>query len=168
MKKNISSAHRQQALRGCLCGSCAFSLVEVVLSLGITSFALLAIVALLPIGLQSTKDSLEETGAVNVLNAVIADRQVTPFSLTSRAYQLPVLDTATPANTAGSFEVSANNQYVVNRAVTVPVYQVDYLITTPPLASPLDPYLIHFRVSWPPKSKNPSGALEVVATFSQP
>jgi len=50
----------------------AFSLVEVVLALGIVSFALLAVVGLLPIGLKSVKNANENAGAANVLQAIAA------------------------------------------------------------------------------------------------
>jgi len=50
----------------------AFTLVEVVLALGIISFALLAVVGLLPIGLKSVKNANENAGAANVLQAIAA------------------------------------------------------------------------------------------------
>lgn len=50
----------------------AFSLVEVVLALGIVSFALLAVIGLLPVGLKSVKNANESAGAANVLQAISA------------------------------------------------------------------------------------------------
>jgi len=50
----------------------AFTLVEVVLALGIISFALLAVVGLLPVGLKSIKNANENAGAANVLQAIAA------------------------------------------------------------------------------------------------
>jgi type II secretory pathway pseudopilin PulG len=46
----------------------AFSLVEVVIALGLVSFCLLAIVGLLPVGLKAVKNSREESAAANALN----------------------------------------------------------------------------------------------------
>ncbi len=46
----------------------AFSLVEVVLALGLVSFCLLAIVGMLPVGLRSVKNANEESAAANALN----------------------------------------------------------------------------------------------------
>jgi len=48
----------------------AFSLVEVTLSIGIVSFALTAVLGLLPVGLKSVKNANEQAGAANVLNAM--------------------------------------------------------------------------------------------------
>jgi type II secretory pathway pseudopilin PulG len=50
----------------------AFSLVEVVLALGVVGFALLAIIGLLPIALQSDRGSIQETRANHLADAVFA------------------------------------------------------------------------------------------------
>jgi len=50
--------------------SAAFSLIEVTLAIGIVSFALLAVVGLLPVGLRSVKNANEQAAAANVMNAI--------------------------------------------------------------------------------------------------
>ncbi|MFZ4774931.1 MAG: hypothetical protein ACOYM3_06200 [Terrimicrobiaceae bacterium] len=50
--------------------SSAFSLVEVTLAIGVASFALIAVLGLLPVGLKSVKNANEQAAAANVLNAV--------------------------------------------------------------------------------------------------
>lgn len=47
-----------------------FSLIEVVLAIGIVSFALLAVVGLLPVGMKSTQSAREQIAAANVLNSI--------------------------------------------------------------------------------------------------
>ena len=47
-----------------------FSLVEVVLAIGIVSFALVAVVGLLPAGMKSLKNATEQAAAANVLNSI--------------------------------------------------------------------------------------------------
>lgn len=47
-----------------------FSLVEVTMAIGIVSFALLAIVGLIPVGLKSVKDSREHAAVANALDAL--------------------------------------------------------------------------------------------------
>jgi uncharacterized protein (TIGR02598 family) len=56
----------------------AFSLVEVTLALGVMSIALVAVFGLLPIGLQTTSNSLEQNGASDILALVCADLRGTP------------------------------------------------------------------------------------------
>ena len=50
----------------------AFSLVEVTLALGIVSFALIAVLGLMPVGLKVVKNANEQAGAANVLTAIAA------------------------------------------------------------------------------------------------
>ncbi len=54
-----------------------FSLVEVTLALGVAAISLLAIFGLLPVGLQTNRNAIEQTTAVNLLSAVIADLRAT-------------------------------------------------------------------------------------------
>jgi type II secretory pathway pseudopilin PulG len=61
------------------CLRSAFSLVEVTLAIGIVSFALLAVVGLLPVGLKTVKNANEQAGAANAINALArAMRDATP------------------------------------------------------------------------------------------
>jgi uncharacterized protein (TIGR02598 family) len=143
----------------------AFSLVEVVLALGVVSFALLGMVALLPIGIQSTKDSLEETNAINILSGLIADRKATTFANNSVRYSLPAL-TNGMAFTSNTFGVTPANTNSAN--FNQSIYRVTYQIT-PPTAG-LDPFQVYFKVSWPAiaASTNASGFVEAAVSFPQP
>lgn len=76
----------------------AFSLVEVTLALGIVSFALVAVIGLLPVGLKSIKNANEQAGAANVLNAI--------------AESLRTASSTNGSNFSGRF-ADKNIQYVV-------------------------------------------------------
>ena len=146
----------------------AFSLVEVTLALGIASFAIVLLVALLPIGLRSTRDSLEESAALNVIAAVVADRQATPYDTASTLYQLPAL---TPGMTvsSNSFGVSKDNDFIPSSnpaGLTTARFRVDYRLT-PPVSASLAPFVCQLKVSWPASSPTPT-TVETVVTFAQP
>ena len=65
----------------------AFSLVEVVLALGVVTFCLVSIVGLLPVGLKVVKNSHEESAAANALNQLAsAIRDATSNTNTPGAY----------------------------------------------------------------------------------
>jgi len=68
----------------------AFSLVEVALSLGIISFSLLGILALLPVGIGTHNTSVRQTAAANLLTSIIADLRAAPASGVSPRYSLNV------------------------------------------------------------------------------
>ena len=55
----------------------AFSLVEVTLALGIGSICLLAVVALLPMGINSNQTSINQTTATGIATAIVADLRAT-------------------------------------------------------------------------------------------
>jgi hypothetical protein len=55
----------------------AFSLVEVALALGIGSICLLAIVALLPMGISSNQTSINQTTSTGIATAIVADLRAT-------------------------------------------------------------------------------------------
>lgn len=57
-----------------------FSLVEVTLALGVAAVSLLAIFALLPLGLKTNQVAIERTAATDLLSAVIADLRATPVT----------------------------------------------------------------------------------------
>lgn len=61
---------RVKKIAGTMARIGGFSLVEVTLAIGIVSFGLLAVVALLPVGLNSIKQANEQAGAANVLSGI--------------------------------------------------------------------------------------------------
>ncbi len=161
---NFFSTSRRQS---CICCSQypAFSLVEVVLALGIATFGILIIVALLPVGVRSTKDSLDESGAINVLGEVTADRQATPFGQASTVYQLPALTNTLTAPVTNLFGITEADQYSAQLGQSR--YRVQCIVT-PPVSGRLDPYRAYIKVSWPAPTTNASGFVEEVITFPQP
>lgn len=56
----------------------AFSLVEVVLSLGVVVFAGFALLGLLAVGMQNSQDSRERTQAATIAEALCATRRAAP------------------------------------------------------------------------------------------
>lgn len=58
----------------------AFSLVEVTLALGVAAISLLAIFALLPVGVKTNQVAIEQMASTDVLSAVAADLRGTPVT----------------------------------------------------------------------------------------
>ncbi|HEY8966061.1 MAG TPA: Verru_Chthon cassette protein B [Candidatus Methylacidiphilales bacterium] len=50
-----------------------FSLIEVVIAIGVVSLAILPLIALLPAGLKTNRSSTAQTGAMGLLTAISAD-----------------------------------------------------------------------------------------------
>ena len=80
----------------------AFSLVEVVIAMGLISFAMIAILAFFPLGLSSNRSSVQDTRAAQIANAIAGtiDSQTSTFN-SVKCYGLPALD-LTSLNTMGT------------------------------------------------------------------
>jgi uncharacterized protein (TIGR02598 family) len=58
----------------------AFSLVEVTLAMGVAAVSLLAIFALLPVGVRTNQIAIEQTASTDILSAIAADLHATPVT----------------------------------------------------------------------------------------
>lgn len=61
----------------------AFSLIEVVLAVGVVSFALMALIGVLPVGLQTVQDSRVQAARSNIVQQLRGVLQQIPFSSSS-------------------------------------------------------------------------------------
>ena len=61
----------------------AFSLVELTVAMGVAAFCLMALLALLPVGVQTNRNATSQTAATNVIAAVVADLRAVPIFNTS-------------------------------------------------------------------------------------
>ena len=85
-----------------------FSLAEIVIALGVISFALVAIIGLLPIGLASGRATIQETRANHLAEEIFATLRSQPFtnvslaSFSSNAAPINLSTENTPVQTAGA------------------------------------------------------------------
>lgn len=87
--------------------SAAFSLIEVVLAIGVIAFGFVSILGLLPTGLQLFREAVETSVSSQIAQRVINDAQQTDFKVLTDEDNLPAsLDTFTfqgPAVAVGAF-----------------------------------------------------------------
>jgi hypothetical protein len=77
----------------------AFSLVEVTLALGVAALSLLAIFALLPLGVRTSQVAIEQSVSIDLLSAVAADLRATPATAPrGQATSSPRFAIGIPAN----------------------------------------------------------------------
>ncbi len=80
-----------------------FSLVELTLALGVAAVSLLAIFALLPLGVKTNQVAIEQTASTNVLSAITADLRATPVTTPRGGATIsPRFGIAIPANPVGA------------------------------------------------------------------
>lgn len=144
--------------------SAGFSLIEVTMALAIMAFALVILLALLPMGLETTRSSAQLAMSSNLLSALISDVKSIPADKTSSAfYEIPVWDESAQTgqiflDEQGNRTTSGNFNYVVR-----------WRIQRPPTNSH-DPLLIHLRidpskVADPPNVSAANGSVETLVAL---
>lgn len=142
-------------------GERAFSLVEVVMALGICSFALIAIMGLFTTGLQSSKDSEAQMQAANLASLLISTRQASPTSDTNGLVNFAIPASAmtnryTNAYINNVFTNFVRSDGLLTNLSSNPDYQISCragtnLMTGPKVAQ------VYIKLSWPARM-NPTNA----------
>ncbi len=149
-----------------------FSLVEVALALGIAAFALVAIFGLLPIGVTSNQNAVQQTVAAGIASSIAADLHNAPIYSTLTSGTSPVYGIALPA--AGA--ASATHTLLLREDAT-PTAAIDNLTSfkgavyratvslSPPAAAKRSATVVRVFISWPP-SPSDSSATAFPANYS--
>jgi uncharacterized protein (TIGR02598 family) len=148
MKKKLHSLRRPAP---------AFTLVEVTIALGIAAFCLISLLALLPPGMNSSKNATEETAAMNGIAGIVADLRSMPASATtSPLHGLPL--------TSGTFYF--NDSWRKLTTASDAQYRLTTL-TSVPAANAMAPVRATLQVSWPASvaPANAAGSVTVLAAF---
>jgi uncharacterized protein (TIGR02598 family) len=147
----------------------AFSLVELTLALGVAAFCLLAVFALIPVGVQTNRNATSQTRATNIMAAVIADLRATPkTNNTSSQFGITF-------GTCKKLYFDSEEQVVASGAcdedITVPPTSRYQLNVTFPAADPGAPETAYadVKVTWPAAATaaNASGSAEMFAGFDR-
>ncbi|EDY20612.1 hypothetical protein CfE428DRAFT_1809 [Chthoniobacter flavus Ellin428] len=142
-----------------------FSLVEVALALGIAVFALVAIIGLIPVGLNSNQASSEQTVAAGLAAGLVADLRTTPVVVpaaeeNSPRYQVPLplsgsvthsLFLKEDGSVAGGIDANADPSLD-------PRYRVTLFITAPTDTTQKTATTVRILITWPAMA-DPKGAV---------
>jgi uncharacterized protein (TIGR02598 family) len=159
-----------------------FTLVEVALALGVAAFALVAIIGLLPVGLQSNQSSLERTAAAALAANLVADLRATAVEIPATAqesprYHIPLPATGNATHTlflradgsaAGPINANADPQ-------KDPRYRVTLVISGPTSAAQPTATTVRLWITWPAladqiANTSPakySGAYEIITALNR-
>lgn len=176
-------------------GSAGFSLVEVVMALGVATFALVGLMALLPAGIKTDQISAEETRAALLLGMMEADlRNTHPAANSGKSrllgLALPykvdpsgrvILDTGVAVGVVNANDSVGLDDVETPRAYTSlpkPRYQATVIYEQVPGASSAAPTHARLIVNWPAvNTTDPvklttlpgvSGYVEAYVTFPAP
>jgi len=151
----------------------AFSLVEVTISLGISAFCLLSILALLPLGLMINQNALEQTTAVGISTSILADlRGAQITTSTSPQYGITLSGTHTlflteDGTPSGTQDTNADPAMAPKYRATISF--------NPPASSSKGATLTRIWLTWPALADkqwgaapvNYSGSYEIVSALDR-
>ena len=141
--------------------STAFSLVEVTLAMAVASFCLLTMYGLLPVGVKTNRDSVDQGIAADILTAVVADMRATPITSDTSA-QFGV-DLGSGGDQTIYFDADGGiltSQTGARYALTIT------LITNQSGDSAAT--LAHLTLSWPAgQNASPTGSAQTFAAFNR-
>jgi Tfp pilus assembly protein PilV len=151
----------------------AFSLVEVTLALGVASISMLALTGLLPIGMNSSKTSIEQTNVTNILNAVVTDLRSAPnpnprgSAQTSSIYKLAIPAAAATASSKPLTCYLAQDGELLS-SVLGARYQLN-VYWTPAAPGTRMATSARLQVTWPALAvpSNASGAMETFVALDR-
>lgn len=148
-----------------------FSLVEISLALGVAAFCLVAIFALLPIGLKGNLESSEETAATGVLSLVVADLSASPMTVPpGAATNSPQFGIPIPANpvseaTAAPARYFSESGYDGTSRLAGSQFRLD--VTFLPTVGAKSATMARVKASWPAAAPNPSGKVETLVALDR-
>jgi len=124
-------------------GCRAFSLVEVVMALGICVFALIPMMGLLSAGLIVDQDSRQQMQAADLATLLVTERRDGPTNVLNSAI-LPALNQAYPQNAVTAWVDFAGSSSSQSGAA----FRLSYQVGMDPADSGMG--LIHVLFTWPP------------------
>lgn len=154
----------------------AFSLIEVMVSIGIIVIAMVPLIGLIPIGMKNSQASYGETVGMDLLTAVIQDFRSSPIAQS----QSPIFHlSALPYNGAslGTVNRILLDRYLnilpQNKKTSEACFEVTWVYTKIPPPESLMPVEAKFTVYWPPTPDEIHGAskegqVTLVAAFPNP
>jgi Tfp pilus assembly protein PilV len=143
-----------------------FSLIEVALALGVAAFALVAIIGLIPIGMNSNQASIEQTAAAGLAASLVADLRATPVEIPPAAknsprFQIPLPVSGNATHTlflredgSASGNVDANADPAQD-----PRYRATLFVTAPTVASQKSATTVRVLVTWPALADSTAGTV---------
>lgn len=133
-----------------------FSLIEVVLALGVVSFCLITLMGLLPVAIASNQASIQQTAAANIASMLVADLRQTSVAngiiQNSPRFGIPIPARGSATHTV-FFAEDGSMTGVVDGSVTAgstptPRYRAAMVFTAPSSSARIGT-LVRLIITWP-------------------
>ncbi len=133
--------------------------MEVCIALGIAVFCLVVLLGIIPVGLASRKEAIQNTVATGIVSEVVSDLRASRGSPSSRRFQLPLPSPGGQTNLVANpytFYLAGNGSRTGNIGVgptssgpNPSLYRVTVGFAPPPSSAPSSSTLVRILVSWP-------------------
>jgi uncharacterized protein (TIGR02598 family) len=144
----------------------AFSLIEVVLALGVTTFCIVALMGLFALGMKTEKESAEELQAAHIAQGILAARRGAPGADLGGNFPLPALQagSSVPKTTV---KLRRDGSPAADTAESR--YALTYRIDAPTSGSRGN-FVVHLNLHWPAQAAaaEAQGHLEFLTILPSP
>ncbi len=135
-------------------------MIEIALALAVIGIAVVSILGLLTVGLNTSRDATDDNMAAQIIQAIIADRQSTAFlsatpAISETTFNIPALNSATlttPGGYALYFRKAGGapdiTTHTYNQVKPGYYYEVD-VARNNPAGAPPDLAVLDIKASWP-------------------
>jgi uncharacterized protein (TIGR02598 family) len=149
-----------------------FSLVEVTLALGVAAVSLVAIFSLLPIGLQTSHNAIEQSASADILATVVADLRATPptsppgSDATSTQFHINI--PGSPVSSRASITMYFDSEGQLSSSASTSRYRLTITFPSNGGGSRTATF-VDLRVTWPGivDPENASGVAETFIAFDR-
>lgn len=153
-----------------------FALVEILIVIGIIGFAMVSLLVLLTMGVETNRVSAEESGAVNLASSLLGDLRNSPIRdssgnlrKTSVKFSLPMPLSVEQESTVPPLILTSDATVADSGSETRYLVEATYVPAGFHLTPPdLRPAYVSLKISWPAQAANAStlqGRWECVAAF---
>jgi type II secretory pathway pseudopilin PulG len=147
----------------------AFTLVEVVIALGVFAFAMVAIIGLFSLGMTTSRQSSDQIQASNLASLLLATRRASPTNSAIANFPIPAL-AATPLSNSTPIQVAINGTTVTSGMPASDIFNLNYVIlpgATPNL-SVVRLLLWQPATALMPPTNSPGACYEVATQIAHP
>jgi hypothetical protein len=136
--------------------SAGFSLIEVALALGVAAFALVAIIGLIPVGLNSNQASSDQTAAAGLAAGIVADLRAAPVAIPPVVKNTPRYQVPLPPSGSATHAIFLREDGSMSGSMDAnadpgqdPRYRATLYITAPTSASQKVATVVRVLITWP-------------------
>jgi type II secretory pathway pseudopilin PulG len=141
-----------------------FTLVEVVVALGIFVFAVTALIGAIPMGMKQVQAASNESLSITSMECIRDDLALALTSRMTTSLRYGLTPPGAGKTTPVDFKIMENGEFAA--ANETGVFHIMGSVRRPPAATP-GPVQLHLRATWPANAPagRETGALELVAAL---